>query len=560
MKFHIVLLAFLLVVSNAAAQETLDTQVAKMVEELAAMVDRLSDRPLRVAVFPLTREESDDVTKFGVYLQETISTQLVRSRGFTPVNRRQLRKLLEELDFQSSDFVDESTRKKLGDFAGAELVLLGSYWDLGDTVRINAGLYGLQSADTIAAGSCTVSRSSVPSVFLTAPLVKPKPVKTEPVKVETPKPQPAKKVEKRAKLVFTSKPSGAKVYLGNKLLGKTWRPVVHYSAKGKRTFRFALAGYEDKEVTLAIKGAGTINKRVELEKTKGILVLAVEPSAALIEVGNKSLKALPGAQISLRPGKHKVKVQADGFVAVTKNVQIESNETKTLTCKLKRKPLRDSTGIELVWIPPGTFMMGAPRSDKEARDNEFPRHRVTLTKGFWMGKYEVTQQQYLKIMGNQPSHYKGRNRPVEKVSLASAQDFCRRLTLIERKTYRLPTEAEWEYACRAGSDEVRYLPARECAWTKENSRNRTRDVGRLKPNAFGLHDMLGNVFEWTQDRYGPYNSLPVTDPISFSSSHSYVGRGGCFAWEDTWARASCRYRRGPKNRKALIGFRVLREP
>ena len=548
MKFHIILFAFCLIVSNAKAAETLDTQVANMIKELAAMVDRLSERPLRVAVFPLTREESDEVTKFGVYLQETISTQLVRSRGFTPVNRRQLKKLLEELDFQSSDFVDESTRKKLGDFAGAELVLLGSYWDLGDTVRINAGLYGLQAANTIAAASCTVRRSSVPAVFFSAPVA------------AKPKPQKIKKVEKRAKVVLTSKPAGAKVYLGNRLLGKTWRPLVHFSAEGSQTFRFVLSGYEEKIVTLSVKGTGTLTKRVELEKPKGILVLAVEPSVALIEVAGKSLQAVPGAQISLRPGKHKVKVQADGFAQVIKHVQIESNETKTLTCKLKRKPLRDSTGIQLVWIPPGTFMMGAPKSDKDARDNEFPRHRVTLTKGFWMGKYEVTQQQYLKIMGNQPSHYKGRNRPVEKVSLASAQDFCRRLTLIERKTYRLPTEAEWEYACRAGSDEVRYLPARQCAWTKENSRNRTRDVGRLKPNAFGLHDMLGNVFEWTQDRYGPYNSLPVTDPISFSSSHSYVGRGGCFAWDDSWARASCRYRRGPKNRKALIGFRVLREP
>jgi formylglycine-generating enzyme required for sulfatase activity len=236
----------------------------------------------------------------------------------------------------------------------------------------------------------------------------------------------------------------------------------------------------------------------------------------------------------------------------------------------RSKAWTNSIGIEFVLIPAGTFMMGSPDSDPEARDNEKPAHQVTLSQAFYLGKYTVTQAQWEAVMGTNPSELKGADRPIENVSWDDAQAFMQKLNEREGVDhYRLPTEAQWEYACRAGSS-TRYhfgddtARLSEYAWYDENSDNPpTHPVGHKQPNTWGLYDMHGDVWEWVQDWYGGYTAEPVTDPIGPTTSFSRIIRGGSWYGSAQHARSASRLRTSPSDRSAFIGFRCLssgREP
>ena len=225
----------------------------------------------------------------------------------------------------------------------------------------------------------------------------------------------------------------------------------------------------------------------------------------------------------------------------------------------------ESIGMEFKLIPAGTFTMG----DASGDDDETP-HEVTLTQPFKMGVHEVTQAQYEQVMGVNPSTFKGANNPVEMVSWEEAVEFCRRLSELPAEkaagnVYRLPTEAEWEYACRAGTttkysfgDDESEL--RDHAWCSENSDVQTHRVGSKKPNAWGLYDMHGNVYEWCQDRHGDYPSGSVTDPTGPAVGSDRVGRGG--GWNSTaeYCRSAFRYGTFPSFRYDYFGFRVCLSP
>ena len=190
--------------------------------------------------------------------------------------------------------------------------------------------------------------------------------------------------------------------------------------------------------------------------------------------------------------------------------------------------IQNEIGMEFVLIPAGTFRMGASRL--RADPSEKPRHEVTITRPFYIGKYEVTQGQWQAVMGSNPSHFDncGERCPVDSVTWFDAQAFAGRLNEIEgTESYRLPTEAEWEYAARAGSNKSRYGPVDKIAWHRGNDSDRTHPVGGKLPNAFGLHDTLGNVAEWVQDWFGPYSKKPQTDPTGPGSGRHTVVRGHC---------------------------------
>ena len=213
-------------------------------------------------------------------------------------------------------------------------------------------------------------------------------------------------------------------------------------------------------------------------------------------------------------------------------------------------------GIVFVHIPAGMFEMGSD----DWYDDERPSHTVTITNDFFMSDTLITQEQYQGIIGKNPSTFHGDDHPVECVSWDDAHIFCTKLAaLVPQYTISLPTEAEWEYACR-GNGSV-FLPLMEYAWYHENSKSTTHPVAKLKPNAFGLYDMLGNVCEWCEDKYDPayYASSPTHDPRCDHGT-SVILRGGGWGGDARDVRAPDRHRRAPATRGGGIGFRCVLRP
>ncbi len=214
--------------------------------------------------------------------------------------------------------------------------------------------------------------------------------------------------------------------------------------------------------------------------------------------------------------------------------------------------------MEFVWIPPGKFLMGSPEDESGRSANEGPAHQVQLTKGFWLGRTPVTQRQWQEVMGNNPSHFQGdENRPVERVSWHDCQQFCEKVSQRSSLAIQLPTEAQWEYACRAGTETARYAKdLKAVAWYKDNSEGETHRVGQKPPNGWGLYDMLGNVWEWCHDGRREYTEDSVTDPVGSTDADAYrCYRGGSYASSAQYVRAAYRSVNLPVIRFQGIGFR-----
>jgi len=248
-----------------------------------------------------------------------------------------------------------------------------------------------------------------------------------------------------------------------------------------------------------------------------------------------------------------------------------------LACSAPRERLpswhEPQTGMELVRLPAGTFVMGSPPGEL-GRESQERCHDVTLTRPFWIGRHEVTQGEWLAVMGWNPSRFQGDpRRPVERVDLLEVEEFLARLMAASPgERFRLPTEAEWEYACRAGgarSPMVERLrtPAeanfdgrdRRDGGPPGAFRGETLPVGSFAPNAWGLHDLLGNVWEWTADPYGPYPSGAVVDPRPRHDSGLHVIRGGGWSFGADSARCALRYTHRPIDAGPGLGFRIVRE-
>ncbi|MBQ7589727.1 MAG: formylglycine-generating enzyme family protein [Verrucomicrobia bacterium] len=247
-------------------------------------------------------------------------------------------------------------------------------------------------------------------------------------------------------------------------------------------------------------------------------------------------------------------------------------------------PLSDTVDLDMIWIEPGTFIMGSPE-DELGRGVYYSetQHQVTLTQGYWMGKFEVTRAQYEAVMGTNPSGSGRADLPVARVNWSESMEFCAKLTAIEREAgrlpegyeYTLPTEAQWEYACRAGtttalnsgknlSEEDKCPEMDEVGWYGNNSRYSngnmdTHPVGQKLPNAWGLYDMHGNVWEWCLDWYGTYPVAAVIDPMGADTGFYHVNRGGSIAREAYICRSAAR--NGPSDGRYIdAGFRVALAP
>ncbi|MDB9321821.1 bifunctional serine/threonine-protein kinase/formylglycine-generating enzyme family protein [Nodularia spumigena CS-591/04] len=265
-------------------------------------------------------------------------------------------------------------------------------------------------------------------------------------------------------------------------------------------------------------------------------------------------------------------LQSFSFETVTVNAQGSITDRRNLQAKYFAENLGNGVSLEMVQIPGVTFTMGSPAGEAQREDDEGPQRQVRVP-GFFMGKYAVTQAQYQAIMGTNPANFKGEKRPVETVSWDEAVEFCTKLGQRTGKTYRLPSEAEWEYACRAGTttpfyfgetittDLVNYngnFPYASAP--KGEYRQQTTDVGNFPPNSFGLYDMHGNIWEWCQDIYNSsYQGAPIdgTPWLNGSDNNTKLLRGGSWVSLAWYCRSAYRSRHARAYRDLNVGFRVV---
>jgi len=270
---------------------------------------------------------------------------------------------------------------------------------------------------------------------------------------------------------------------------------------------------------------------------------------------------------------------ASGCLRLVKHVAISDEEPDEV---IRQEPIDAKTimlpgdvPLEMVWIPPGGFMMGSPEDEQDRFDGEGPQHKVIIAEGFWMGKYEITQAQWQAIMGNNPSNFIGDNKPVEMVSwddIRGTNGYLEQLnSIIPELNFRLPSEAEWEYAYRAGTttrfywgDDLDYTEIDDYTWHRDNSDTgngrETHDVGQKLPNAWDLHDMAGNVWEWCEDDwYDYYNGAPTDGSAWVDSPRGTMRqlRGGSWGSHTAYCRAAHRNAHNPAYRSIFDGFRVV---
>nr|VFK56356.1 MAG: Formylglycine-generating enzyme, required for sulfatase activity, contains SUMF1/FGE domain [Candidatus Kentron sp. TUN]VFK62632.1 MAG: Formylglycine-generating enzyme, required for sulfatase activity, contains SUMF1/FGE domain [Candidatus Kentron sp. TUN] len=287
-----------------------------------------------------------------------------------------------------------------------------------------------------------------------------------------------------------------------------------------------------------------------------------DPADARVRILNIKPRYRPG--MALKPGRYHVEVSKAGYERMRQWVDVE--KAMILLIALKKLAARQAgdkwsdpvTGMEFVWVPKGCFRMGSNDGDSE----EKPVHEVCVD-GFWLGKTEVTQRQWRTVMGDNPSHFKGDNRPVETVSWNDTQEFIRKLNTRSQSRYRLATEAEWEYACRSGGKIQKYCGGDNLdsvGWYNRNSANRTHPVAQKSPNGLGLYDMSGNVWEWVQDKYDSdyYANAPRNNPQGPSSGALRVLRGGSWLTYSSFVRAAIREAHKSGNSRYIRGFRCVR--
>jgi formylglycine-generating enzyme required for sulfatase activity len=310
-----------------------------------------------------------------------------------------------------------------------------------------------------------------------------------------------------------------------------------------------------KDIRQITKGPSTLNELAQVVANQvGDLEPTGQDAWKYETIDGVSLKiGKSGCRIHDAPRAKKARAQA--VPALNEILRADEVRTPGETVAIT---LPGGAEMAMVWCPPGAFWMGSPVHQEGTGPYAEKQHLVVLTTGFWMAKTEVTQKQWQSVMGNNPSHFKGDDLPVENVSWDDAQEFCRKTGL------QLPTEAQWEYACRAGTtgDYGGTGKLADMGWYDEYyyeqdmcGTGSTHPVGQKQPNAWGLYDMHGNVEEWCQDRFGAYPNHAVQDPQGDASGSFRVKRGG--SWRnDAWVcRSTWRFDYSPANRSNSLGFR-----
>ena len=322
-----------------------------------------------------------------------------------------------------------------------------------------------------------------------------------------------------------------------------------------------------------------------LSAIQGNLSVNFKPFGSDVYVDGVKVGQSPRVFNGVLVGNHNVEIRKSGYATSRQTVTISEGQTASISGSLTSStssstantlsssgsslsgnaltiPVKNGISIEMVKVEAGSFNMGATPEMENPYDSEIPVHRVTLTNNYYIGKYEVTQALWQAVMGSNPSYFKGDDLPVEKVSWDDCQDFISKLNAMTGKRFRLPSEAEWEYAARGGKKSRGYQYSGsntlgDVAWYYGNSGPKTHAVGTKQPNELGIYDMTGNVWEWCQDWVGSYSSSPQTNPTGAASGSLRVNRGGSWDISARFCRSSYRDGDTPGGRYGNLGLRLV---
>ena len=345
-------------------------------------------------------------------------------------------------------------------------------------------------------------------------------------------------------------------------------------------------GYRSQQKTIQLAQQQQLDVAFDaLSAIQGNLSVNFKPFGSDVYVDGVKVGQSPRVFNGVLVGNHHVEIRKSGYTTSRQTVTISEGQTASISGSLTSTtsssnantlsssssslsgntitiPVKNGVNIEMVKVEAGSFNMGATPEMENPYKDEKPVHRVTLTNDYYIGKYEVTQALWQAVMGSNPSYFKGDNLPIEKVSWDDCQDFISKLNAMTGKRFRLPTEAEWEYAARGGKKSRGYQYSGsntlgDVAWYDGNSGSKTHAVGTKQPNELGIYDMTGNVWEWCQDRYGSYSSSPQANPTGAASGSYRVYRGGGWRNSVGFCRSSYRYCFAPVNRYSLLGLRLV---
>jgi formylglycine-generating enzyme required for sulfatase activity len=390
---------------------------------------------------------------------------------------------------------------------------------------------------------------------------------------------------KSGQIVVETSPQ-AEVYLDDEYAGRAsaqGRLVIGNAKPGEHNMRVSLTGKKDFEQKLTVVATQSANVQAALLDSLASIQVQTSAGAEIFLDGSSRGSANPAGQLvvsDVTPGAHELRVVVQNKKDFRQSTTVLAGQQSTVDAMLAdiEKPpaeapkpvtragttrVNPKDGLKYVWIPPGTFTMGCSPGDNLCGNDEKPTHQVTIMRGFWIGQTPVTvvaYKRFTRATGSKippaPKFNKGwmnENMPVVNVTWDNSQVYC------AWTGGRLPTEAEWECAARAGSTDVRNEPLDEVAWYLNNSGGQTHDVAQKRANPFGLHDMLGNVREWVGDRYLYYQSGPVQDPQGATKGYTRVVRGGSWLSSPRFVRASYRDKLGQDNRYDDLGFRCADE-
>ena len=395
-----------------------------------------------------------------------------------------------------------------------------------------------------------------------------------------------------ASVSITCPTPAVSLYVDKKAVGNS--PWSGSLKEGMHLVEVRKSGYRSQQKTIQLAQQQKLDVTFgELVAIQGNLSVNYKPFGADVYVDGKKLGQSPRVFNGLLVGNHQVEVRKDGYATDRKSVSISEGQTASITGTLVSNavassssntsgyssgsssmasgsntisiPVKNGISIDMVKVEAGTFMMGATSEMKDPDDDEKPVHQVILTNDYYMGKYEVTQALWEAVMGSNPSICEGDNLPVETVSWNDCQEFISKLNSMTGRKFRLPTEAEWEYAARGGKRSRGYQYSgnsniSDVAWYDGNCVNisgiNTHPVGKKQANELGIYDMTGNVWEWCQDWYGSYSSSSQTNPTGSYSGSDRVYRGGSWDCSARLCRSSCRFIISPDFHINGLGLRL----